>query len=362
MKHVEEYRRKDLVTKMANEIAAKIDRPMTLMEVCGTHTMAVHRHGMPEILPRQLRLLSGPGCPVCVTPISYIDAAIELSRRDDMTLATFGDLVRVPGSSTSLERRKAEGADVVIVYSPLDAVSLAGQRPDRHVVFLAVGFETTAPTVAASISEAKSKGVKNFSVLVGHKLVPPALVALLQDKEVKIDGFICPGHVSTIIGAKAYEPIVNEFGVPCVVAGFEPVDILAALSWLVEMVVTGKPQVRNAYTRVVTENGNTAALKCMYEVFEAQDSTWRGLGTIPASGLTMKDAYEELDAVNRFGLTMQDVPEISGCCCGDVLRGAIEPTECALFAVRCTPERPVGPCMVSSEGTCAAFYKYRLRR
>ncbi len=362
MKYVEEYRQKGLVTEIAGQIAAKIDRPVTLMEVCGTHTMAIHRHGIPEIVPRELRLLSGPGCPVCVTPTSYIDAAIELSRREDVTLTTFGDLVRVPGSSTSLERRKAEGADVVTVYSPLDAVTLAEQRPDRQVVFLAVGFETTAPTVAASVREARNRNVENFSVLVGHKLVPPALIALLQDEEVNVDGFICPGHVSTIIGARAYEPIVNEFGAPCVVAGFEPVDIVAALAWLVEMVVTGKPEVRNAYTRVVTDEGNTCALECMYEVFEAVDSAWRGLGAIPASGLAMREAYAELDAVNRFGLKMQEVAETSGCLCGDVLRGAIEPSDCALFAEQCTPEHPIGPCMVSSEGTCAAFYKYKLRR
>ena len=359
MKHVQEYRRKDLVAELARQITAKVDRPMTLMEVCGTHTMAIHRHGIAELLPGELRLLSGPGCPVCVTPTSFIDAAIELSRREGMTLATFGDLVRVPGSSTSLEKRKAEGADVVTVYSPLDAVSLAERRPEGNVVFLAVGFETTTPTVAVCIREAKSKGVKNFSMLVGNKLVPPALRTLLQDEEVNIDGFICPGHVSTIIGAKAYEPIVNEFGVPCVVAGFEPVDILAAVLWLVEMVVEGAPQVRNAYPRVVTEDGNPAALQCMYEVFDVQDSVWRGLGPIPASGLAMRDAYEELDAEKRFGMTMEEMPDTSGCRCGDVLRGAIEPTECPLFATRCAPEHPVGACMVSSEGTCAAFHKYR---
>lgn len=361
MKHVEEYRRKEVVAELARQINAKVDRPVTLMEVCGTHTMAIHRHGIPELLPDQLRLLSGPGCPVCVTATSFIDAAIELSRMDDVTLTTFGDLVRVPGSSTSLEKRKAEGADVVTVYSPLDAVSLAERRPERNVVFLGVGFETTAPTVALSVREAKGKGVKNFSMLVGNKLVPPALRALLQDKEVDIDGFICPGHVSTVIGAKAYEPIVKEFGIPCVVAGFEPVDVLAAILWLVEMVVEDVPSVRNAYPRVVTEDGNRAALDCMYEMFDVQDSAWRGLGPIPASGLRMKEAYAELDAEKRFGITMEEVADTSGCRCGDVLRGVIEPTDCPLFATRCAPERPVGPCMVSSEGTCAAFHKYRRR-
>ena len=359
MKHVDEYRRKEVVAELAREITAKIDRPVTLMEVCGTHTMAIHRHGIPDLLPGRLRLLSGPGCPVCVTATGFIDAAIGLSRKYGVTVATFGDLVRVPGTWRSLERRKAEGADVVTVYSPLDAVSLAERRLDRQVVFLGVGFETTAPTVALSVREAKRKGVRNFSVLVGNKLVPPALRALLQDEEVNVDGFICPGHVSTVIGARAYEPIVDEFGVPCVVAGFEPVDVLAAVLWLVEMVVENAPRVRNAYTRVVTDDGNPAALECMYEVFDVEDSAWRGLGRIPASGLKMKEAYGKFDAQRRFDIEMEDVPDESGCRCGDVLRGVIEPTECPLFDEGCTPQRPVGPCMVSSEGTCSAFYKYR---
>jgi len=359
VKHVEEYRRKDLVTKLARQIDAKLDRPVTLMEVCGTHTMAIHRHGLPDLLPPELKLLSGPGCPVCVTPTGFIDAAIELSQKENVTLATFGDLVRVPGSTTSLEGRKAEGADVVTVYSPLDALAAAEKRPDRNLIFLAVGFETTAPTGALVVQEARNRGLQNFAVLVGNKLVPPALRALLQDEAVKIDGFICPGHVGTIIGAKAYEPIVREFGVPCVVAGFEPVDILAAILWLVEMVVSDEPEVRNAYERVVTWEGNHAAMDCMNEVFEVEDSLWRGLGVIPASGLRLNDTYREFDAAARFDVVMHEVPDTSGCRCGDVLRGAIEPTECPLFAVRCTPESPVGPCMVSSEGTCAAFYKYR---
>ncbi len=359
MKHVEEYRRKDLVTKLARQIDATLDRPVTLMEVCGTHTMAIHRHGLPELLAPQLKLLSGPGCPVCVTPTGFIDAAIELSRKENVTLATFGDLVRVPGSSTSLERRKAEGAHVVTVYSSLDALLAAEKHADENVVFLAVGFETTAPTGALVIQEARNRGIRNFAVLVGNKLVPPALRALLQDEAVKIDGLICPGHVSTIIGARAYEPIVREFGVPCVVAGFEPVDILAAILWLVEMIVSGEPQVRNAYERVVTWEGNAPAMDCMNEVFDVEDSLWRGLGTIPASGLRLNGTYREFDAAARFGIVMHEVPDTSGCRCGDVLRGAIEPTECPLFAVRCTQESPVGPCMVSSEGTCAAFYRYR---
>jgi len=359
VKHVEDYRRKDLVAELARQIDTKLDRSVTLMEVCGTHTMAIHRHGLPELLPPQLKLLSGPGCPVCVTAKGFIDAAIELSRRDDVTLATYGDLVRVPGTATSLEQRKAEGAHVVTVYSSLDALLAAEKHTDDNVVFLAVGFETTAPTAALVVQEARIRGIQNFSVLVGNKLVPPALRALLQDEAVKIDGFICPGHVSTIIGARAYEPIAREFGVPCVVAGFEPVDIMAAILWLVEMIVSGEPRVRNAYERVVTWEGNSAAMDCMNEVFEIEDSLWRGLGTIPASGLHLNSTYSEFDAAARFGIVMHEVPDTSGCRCGDVLRGVIEPTQCPLFAVRCTPERPVGPCMVSSEGTCAAFYKYR---
>ena len=361
MKYIGEYRKKALVAEIAHEIAAKLDRPVTLMEVCGTHTMAIHRHGIIGILPTQLKLLSGPGCPVCVTPTGFIDAAIELSRRYDVILTTFGDLVRVPGSSSSLERRKAEGAHVATVYSPLDALVLAREHPDKHIVFLGIGFETTGPTIAASIREAAHDGIENFSVLAGNRLVPPALRALLEDKEVRIDGFICPGHVSTVIGARAYEPIVEEFGVPCVVAGFEPVDILGAISWLVEMIMKGSPQVRNAYARVVTWNGNPAAMKCMYDVFEVEDSNWRGLGTIPASGLRVKDKYGGFDGATRFDMVIEEVPDTPGCRCGDVLRGAIEPSECALFASECTPEHPIGPCMVSSEGTCAAHYRYRPR-
>jgi hydrogenase expression/formation protein HypD len=328
------------------------------MEVCGTHTMAIFRHGIRALLPETITLLSGPGCPVCVTAQGDIDAFVELARRDDVILATFGDLMRVPGSGSSLQRESAAGADVRVVYSAMDAVALARQEPGRQVIFLGVGFETTAPTIAAAILVAQQTAVDNFTVYSAHKTVPAALRALMDNPQVKIDGFLLPGHVSVIIGVDAYRPFFERYGTPGVVAGFEPVDILRGVLELVTMIETGAPELGNAYPRAVTNQGNLQAREVMAQVFEPCDASWRGLGMIPGSGLVIRPALAAFDAMRRFGLTVSDTPEPKGCACGDILSGTRTPPECALFRKVCSPMNPVGPCMVSSEGTCAAYYRY----
>jgi hydrogenase expression/formation protein HypD len=335
------------------------------MEVCGTHTMAIFRHGVRSLLPANLRLISGPGCPVCVTPTSYLDLALALARREDVTIATFGDLVRVPGSASSLERAKAAGADVRIVYSPLDAVSLAERlrrEGPRTVVFLGVGFETTSPAVAQALLEADRRGVENFRVLVAHRRVVPALEALLHFPELKLDGFLLPGHVSVILGAEAYR-FLEARGVSGVVAGFEPVDVLSALLKLVESALEGRARLENQYARLVSPQGNLKALAALDRVFVPVDAEWRGLGVLPSSGHALHPAFARFDAAGL--LTPEEREEIrrsvredEGCRCGEVLCGTVRPPECGLFGTVCTPETPVGPCMVSSEGTCAAYYKY----
>jgi len=328
------------------------------MEVCGTHTMAIFRHGLHALLPSKVRLISGPGCPVCVTPTGYIDAAVELARRPNVSIATFGDMVKVPGSASSLEKEKAAGADVRVVYSPLDALALAQHNPDVRVVFLAVGFETTAPAVAATLVHARSRGVKNFFVLCAHKVIPPALRALVLDPGLAVDGFLCPGHVSVIIGREPYRFVAEEYGRPCAIAGFEPVDILRSVLMLLEQIRDGRSEVEIEYSRCVLPQGNPAALQQVAAVFEECDTEWRGLGRLPASGLRLRHAFRPFDARSEFGIDIKHVPEPKGCLCADVLRGVRVPTECALFGKACTPTTPVGPCMVSSEGTCSAYLKY----
>jgi hydrogenase expression/formation protein HypD len=343
------------------ELAKRVGRAVTLMEVCGTHTMAAFRSGLRQVLPPNVRLISGPGCPVCVTDTAYLDAAIALARRPGVMVTTFGDLVRVPGSESSLEQERATGADVRVVYSPTDAVNLAKSNPDKRVVFLGVGFETTAPTVAASIAHAARDGVANYFVLCAHKTMPQAMEALLHDQEVKVDGFICPGHVSVITGAQLYRPICARYRVPCVVAGFEPGDMLQAVALLLEQLADGRAEVEVQYRRSVTETGNAAAQRLLAEVFEPSDAGWRGIGNIPGSGLAIRAAYERFDAVKALGVTFAPAKAHPGCRCGDVLRGVITPPDCKLFAKACTPTNPFGPCMVSSEGTCAAWYKYQAK-
>jgi len=338
--------------------AGAAGRELCLMEVCGTHTMAIFRHGIRELLPESLALLSGPGCPVCVTPGGLIDAAIGLARGKRALVASFGDMLRVPGSTGSLEMARAEGGAVATVYSPLDALRLARENPSREVVFVAVGFETTAPGVAVAVRRAREEGLANFSILPGHKIIPPALRALLSGEAPKLDGFLLPGHVSVVLGRRAYDFLAEDFGVPAAVAGFEPRDILQAIALLAGDLAAGRVRVTNAYPRAVTEEGNLEARAALDEVFEPCDTEWRGLGTIPASGLALREAYTSLDAVRRFGVSLASAPEPAGCLCGEVLKGRVRPSGCALFGTRCRPEHPVGPCMVSSEGTCAAHFKY----
>jgi len=340
------------------ELARQLRRPVTFMEVCGTHTMAVSRSGLRSLLPDNVRLVSGPGCPVCVTDTNYIDAAIELARRPGVVVATFGDLVRVPGSESSLERERAAGAQVRVVYSPADALTLARQNLDKQVVFLGVGFETTAPTVAWTIKKAAEEGLANYTVLCAHKTMPHAMEALLKDQEVKIDGFICPGHVSVITGAQLYRFIPEKYGIPSVVAGFEPGDVLQCVVMLLEQIVAGKATVEVQYTRSVDEHGNPAAQRLLAEIFEESDAGWRGIGVIPRSGLAMRPEFARWDAAKAHAIQFRDAKQHPGCRCGDVLRGVIRPTQCKLFAKACTPTNPFGPCMVSSEGACAAAYKY----
>jgi len=338
--------------------ACRSRQRISLMEVCGTHTVNLFRSGIRSLLPPSLRLISGPGCPVCVTSQGYLDAACSLAGRSEVTICTYGDMVRVPGRDGSLEQMRAHGADVQVVYSARDAVKYAAEHPDRQVVFLAVGFETTAPGSAAAVLEAQARELTNFSLLCAHKLVIPAMEALLSGGGVALDGFLCPGHVSVIIGAVGYEPIVQRYHRPCVIAGFEPEQMLRGILHLVRQVVAGDARVENVYPVAVPEAGNTAARALIERVFTPADAVWRALGVIPASGLRLREAYRGFDAIERFGIEEGPDEEPPGCRCGEVIQGKVEPVECPLFGKRCTPRQPVGPCMVSSEGTCAAWYKY----
>ncbi|HEY3489303.1 MAG TPA: hydrogenase formation protein HypD [Candidatus Deferrimicrobiaceae bacterium] len=332
--------------------------PVRIMEVCGTHTMAIARHGLRAPLAGAVKLISGPGCPVCVTPDGYIDAAVALASRAKITLATFGDMVRVPGSRGSLEQARAAGADVRIVYSPLDAVDLAAAEPDREVVFLGVGFETTAPTVAGAIVTARQRNTRNFSVLSSLRTIPGAMALLAADPAVRIDAFLCPANVSAIIGADAYRPLAERYLLPCVVGGFEPLDILSSVLMILRQKSRGEARVENEYARVATPGGNRRAQALLAEVFEPCDADWRGLGVLPASGLRIAGGYADFDAGRKLGIAVAATPVRSGCRCGDVLKGMIDPPGCPLFGAACTPATPVGPCMVSTEGACAAAFKY----
>jgi hydrogenase expression/formation protein HypD len=358
IKHAEEYRDKELSKSLIQEIQKNSRQPIRLMEVCGTHTVSIFKHGVRSVLPDTISLLSGPGCPVCVTAQGEIDAFIELSRVKDVIITTFGDLMRVPGSNSSLQRERAKGQDIRMVYSVFDALEIAKTNPNKEVVFLGVGFETTAPTIAASVLSAQTMNLKNYSVISAHKLVVPALIILAKTKEVKIDGFLLPGHVSVIIGAVAYREFLKNYQIPCVIAGFEPVDILSSINMLVKQIEKGKTNLENAYPRAVTEKGNQKAQSLLQSVFQIRDAVWRGIGSIPDSGLFFRQKYEHYDATKRFQIAFQQIPEPKGCACGEILTGVKIPPDCALYKKRCTPLNPVGPCMVSTEGTCAAYYKY----
>ncbi|HIQ06426.1 MAG TPA: hydrogenase formation protein HypD [Anaerolineae bacterium] len=358
MKYVDEYRDPALARKLLDSIARLADRPMAFMEFCGGHTHAIMQHGIRQLLPSTVRLMSGPGCPVCVTSQTDIDRAIALARMPGAIIATFGDMVRVPGSEYSLQEAAAQGADVRIVYSPLDAVQLAQALPNRQFIFLGIGFETTAPGVAASILQAETLGLTNYTVFSMHKLTPPAMRGILDAGEVRLDGVIGPGHVTTIIGSNAWRFLPDEYGMPIVVSGFEPVDILLTVERLARQVVEGRAEVGNSYSRSVHSEGNQAALRVMWQVFQLSDADWRGFGILPGSGMAIRERYARFDASRRFPVTVGSSREPPGCYCGEVLRGVMEPLDCPLFAKGCTPERPIGPCMVSSEGACAAYFLY----
>ncbi len=361
MKHQHEYRDPALAKLQLQAIRQTIDGyqdTMTFMEVCGTHTMAIYQQGIRSLLPAQVRLISGPGCPVCVTPVSFVDQAVALSRRPDTIIATFGDMVRVPGSSSSLLHEQAKGANIKIVYSPLDAVALAGKNPDKAIVFLGVGFETTTPTVAGAILTAARNEFENFFVLCAHKTMPGPMAALAGDPELQVDGYLCPAHVSAIIGSNAYQPLVDAYRVPCVVTGFEPLDVLQGVLMLARQTVADEARVETQYRRVVKAEGNRKAQQLLAQVFEPGDARWRGIGDIPDSGLQLKPEYARFDATVRLPVAVEPPVEHKGCLCGEILKGKVQPVDCPLFRSVCTPEDPVGACMVSSEGTCAAEYKY----
>jgi len=358
LKYMEEYRDADIARSLVKKIKAKSKTRVRLMEVCGTHTVSIFRSGIRSVLPETITLLSGPGCPVCVTDQQEIDAFVALSRVENAILATFGDLIRVPGTRSSLQKEKAEGRDIRVVYSTMDAIDMAVKHPDREVIFPGVGFETTAPTIAAAIKTAEQMKLTNFSVYAAHKTVPPALHALMSSEVVGVDGFILPGHVSLVIGTSAYEPFFRTHAIPCVVAGFEPADILQAIWMLVKQAEDREPQLSNAYGRAVTYAGNEKARALLDDVFTPADVAWRGIGVIPQSGLVIQDRLAAFDAGKKFNLDLPEPIEPKGCACGDILTGVKTPPDCLLYKTRCTPMDPVGPCMVSSEGTCAAYYRY----
>lgn len=340
------------------KLTAGIGRPLKLMEVCGTHTVEIFRHGIRDIIPKNITLLSGPGCPVCVTSVRDVDAAIAIAKMPGVILTTFGDMMRVPGGKQSLLEARSEGADVRVLYSPLDALSLAKKEPSREIVFFGTGFETTSPLIAASIAQAEQAGIRNLFVYAAFKLVPPALKALLDSPDVKVDGFILPGHVSTIIGKKPYEFAAAHYNKPSVITGFEAKEIIEGILMIVRQIAQQRANVEIQYASVVREEGNPRAVALLEKYFEPADAYWRGIGVIPKSGLKLREQYASFDANRKFNPPLSDGAEPELCSCGDILRGVKVPTECALFGSGCTPENPVGPCMVSTEGSCAAYYKY----
>jgi hydrogenase expression/formation protein HypD len=359
MKFVDEYRDPEAARRCAERIARTVTRPWTIMEICGGQTHAIVKYGVDALLPPALTLVHGPGCPVCVTPIELIDKAVEVAGRPDVTFCSFGDMLRVPGTSTDLLAAKARGADVRIVYSPLDAVTVAKARPDRQVVFFAVGFETTAPANAMAVRQAERLGLSNFSLLVAHVLVPPAMEAILASPDNRVQGFLAAGHVCAVMGYTEYEPIASRFRVPIVVTGFEPLDILHGIALCVAQLEAGRAEVENQYARAVRREGNRSARELIRQVFTVVPRRWRGVGEIPASGLGLRETYAAFDAERRFGPAAAPCDEVSECRAGQILRGVMKPHECPAFGTRCTPERPLGAPMVSSEGACAAYYRYR---
>lgn len=361
LRYVDEFRNPALARRLIRRIQERAPRPVRVMEFCGSHTHAIFRFGLRDALAPAVSLHSGPGCPVCVTSAADLDRAIAFADIPEVIVATFGDMLRVPGRRGTLQEARARGADVRIVYSSMDALQIALENPGRQVVFLGVGFETTAPTVAATVLQADYMGVKNFSVFCVHKLTPPAARAVLDAGEVALNGILGPGHVSAVIGSEAWQFLPREYGIPCAVAGFEPLDILQAIDALVQSVAAGTPAVYNAYGRGVLPEGNLHALEMMRRVFLPADAEWRGFGVIPQSGLAFRPEFAHRDAAGRFDIHVESAGDPPGCCCGEVLRGIVEPPDCPLYGRICTPSAPVGPCMVSTEGACAAHYRYGTR-
>ena len=362
MKYVDEYKNPAAAASIEREInrlAGELGgREISIMEVCGSHTMAIARYAIRDLLPDSVRLVSGPGCPVCVTDSGYIDAAIELAERPDTTVVTFGDMINVPGSRSSLAEARAGRATVEICYSPLRAVELAEADPQRNIVFLAIGFETTIAPVTSIVDIAIRKGLENFSIMTAFKLVPPVLEALVTDPELSIDAFLCPAHVSAIIGAAAYEPFAEKYQLPCVIASFEPLDILLGIQKILEQLVAGRAVVDNQYKRVVRHEGNKIARELLERYLEETDACWRGIGVIPRSGLRLRPEFQCYETRTALGIEVKNGGADENCRCGDVLKGKILPNQCPMFATVCNPLHPVGPCMVSSEGSCAAYYRY----
>jgi hydrogenase expression/formation protein HypD len=357
MKFIDEFRDKEIAQALIQKIQKTSTRPVQLMEVCGTHTVSIFRYGIRGLLPENIRLISGPGCPVCVTPNRDIDFAIALCRQEDVILTTFGDMMKVPGSTSSLQKERADGKDIRIVYSSLEALDIAKSNPNKRVVFFAIGFETTSPTIAVAILQTKIGKIHNLFFLNSQKRVPPALLALLQSKNLKIDGFILPGHVSTIIGTKPYQFISTEFNHPAVVTGFESLDILQGIWMLIKQIEEKRPTIEIQYRRIVREEGNPIACRKIDEVFEKDGSYWRGLGWIPDSGYRFREPFKQVDA-RTFDVEVEESREHPECLCGEVLQGIKTPLECRLFKVVCHPENPIGPCMVSIEGTCSTYFKF----
>ncbi len=357
MKYIEEYRDKGLILRLIDHIKNAAKGNYTFMEVCGGHTSAIHRFGIPSLLPQNIRLISGPGCPVCVTGTEFIDKAIAYSIMDSVIIATFGDLMRVPGSASSLERERSEGADIRVVFSGLEALSIAKENPDRKVIFLGIGFETTAPGTAVTVKQAKESDSKNFLLLSTHKIMPPAMESIIRDG-IRLNGFICPGHVAAITGSEYFNFITAKYDLGCVISGFEPTDILMSVLMLVHQVNNNLPATEIQYTRAVTREGNKIALRNLYDVFEKLDTNWRGLGIIPGSGLKLRNEFEKIDAEITIPVSIGEQRDNPACICGDILRGVRNPPDCSLFNVACFPENPVGACMVSDEGACNSFYKY----
>lgn len=358
MKFLTEYRNAEVANKYLEEIKKSVSRPWNIMEICGGQTHSLVKHGILNVLPKEITMIHGPGCPVCVTPLNLIDKAIYLAENKDVILCSFGDMIRVPGSEKSILEAKASGADIRVLYSPLEAVNIAVANPDKQVVFFAVGFETTAPANALSVVHAKKLGLKNYSILASHVLVPPAIDALMSDPESIIDGFLAAGHVCTIMGTEEYLPLSKQFNVPIVVTGFEPVDILQGILMVVQQLEKGEAKVENQYARMVREEGNISAKEVINDVFEVTDRMWRGIDVIPMSGYQVQEKYAEFDANKKFDINIKEAPENEACIAGDIMKGKKKPIDCPQFGKACTPQTPLGAPMVSSEGACAAYYNF----